>query len=110
MHRFRKFIDQGLNLENVKASDQLETFGIKCTTLPDPPEEFDEFEFNTDYSAQMNVVIGVAIESWKIKRVLFGLSDKEDPDSFRGLSESQLEELLARKGDQLVRFFEFITQ
>lgn len=110
MHRFRKFIDQGLNLENVKASDQLEAFGIRCTTLPDPPEEFDEFEFSTDYSEQMNVVIGVAIESGKMKRVLFGLSDKDDPDSFIGLSKTQLEQLLERKGDQLVRFFEFITQ
>ncbi len=57
----------------------------------------------------MDIAIAVAIELGKIKRILFGLSDKQDPDSFRGLSESQREEFLARKGDQLVDFFEYIT-
>jgi hypothetical protein len=110
MQRFRKYVDKSLNLGNVKNSNQLAAFGIICTSLPDPPEEFDEFEFNTGYSEQMDVVMGVAIELGKIKRVLFGLSDKNDPDMFKGMSESQLEEFLALKGDQLVGFFEYITQ
>jgi hypothetical protein len=58
----------------------------------------------------MDVVMGVATELGKIKRVLFGLSDKNDPDMFKGMSESELEEFLALKGDQLVGFFEYITQ
>jgi hypothetical protein len=110
MQRFKKFIDQSLNLENIKNSDQLSAFGITCTTLPDPPEEFDEFEFKTGFSEQMDVVIGVAIEMGKVKRILLGLSEKNDPDSFIALSESQLEEFLTQRGDQLVGFFEFIAQ
>ena len=110
MKRFRKYIDKSLNMDNVKNADRLSVFGITCASLPDPPEEFDEFEFNTDFSEEMNVVIGVAVEMGNIKRVLFGLSDKKDPDSFAGLSESQLEEFLARKGDHLVEFLEYITQ
>ncbi len=110
MKRFRKFIDKSLNVGNVKNSDQLAAFGITCRFLPDPPEEFDEFEFITDFSEQMDVLIGVAIELGEIKRVLFGLTDKKDPDSFVALSDSQREELLAQRGDQLVGFFEYITQ
>ena len=109
MKRFRKYIDQSINLENVKNGDRLAGFGISCRAMSDPPEEFDEFEFTTDFSEQMDVVICVAIELGKIKRVLFGLSDRKDPDSFSGLSESQLEELLDRKGDQLAGFLEYIT-
>lgn len=110
MQRFKKFIDQSLNSENIINSDQLSAFGITCTTLPDPPEEFDEFEFKTAFSEQMDVVIGVAIEMGKVKRILLGLSEKNDPDSFMALSESQLEDFLSQRGDQLLGFFEFITQ
>jgi hypothetical protein len=41
---------------------------------------------------------------------MFSLADKEDPDMIKGLTESQLKELLAEKGDQLIGFFEYITQ
>jgi hypothetical protein len=41
---------------------------------------------------------------------MFSLTDKEDPDIFRGLTESQIKDLLAQRGDSLVRFFEYITQ
>jgi len=110
MQRFKKFIDQSLNSENIKNADQLSAFGVTCTTLPDPPEEFDEFEFKTGLTEQMDVVIGVAIEMGKVKRILLGMSEKNDPDSFMALPESQLEELLTQRGDQLIGFFEFITQ
>ncbi len=110
MQRFKKFIDQHLHSENIKNSDQLSAFGVTCTTMPDPPEEFDEFEFKTAFSEHMDAVIGVAIEMGKVKRILLGLSGKNDPDSFMALSDTQLEEFLARRGDQLVEFFKFITQ
>ena len=110
MQRFRKFIDRSLNVGKVKDTKQLSAFGIACATLPDPPEEFDEFEFKTVFSEDMDILMGVAIELGTIKRILFGLSDKNDPDSFKALSESQLQDLLAQKGDQFVEFFEYITQ
>lgn len=49
MLRFKKYINKDLRLENVKNSNQLQTFGITCGHLPDPPEDFDEFEFTTDF-------------------------------------------------------------
>lgn len=110
MQRFKMFIDRDINLDNVNKEERLSAFGITAEVLPDPPEEFDEFEFRTGYSDEMDVIIGVAIEMGKVKRVLFGLSKKNDPDSFMALTEDQLKELLAQRGDQLVEFFEFITQ
>ncbi|MEW6002779.1 MAG: hypothetical protein AB1638_09070, partial [Nitrospirota bacterium] len=109
MQRFKKYIDKELKLANVKDSDQLETFGIICTTLPDPPEDFDEFEFTTDYGGQ-NVVIGVAVQEGKIKRVMFVLADEKEPDVLRPFTEAQLKDFLDQRGEQLVGFFEYITQ
>ncbi len=109
MQRFRKYIDKNLNTENTKNPSQLNVFGITGKHLPDPPEEFDEFEFATDLSGQ-KIHIGVAVQMGKIKRIMFSLADKEDPDMIKGLTESQLKDLLAEKGDQLINFFEYITQ
>jgi hypothetical protein len=108
MQRFRKYIDKDLNTENVKNLGHLNAFGITGKHLPDPPEEFDEFEFSTDFSGQ-DIQIGVAVQMGKIKRIMLSLADKEDPDMVKGLTESQLKELLAEKGDQLIKFFEYIT-
>lgn len=108
MQRFRKYIDKNLNTENTKNSSQLNLFGITGKHLPDSPEEFDEFEFSTDFSGQ-EIHIGVAVQMGKIKRIMFGLADKEDPDMIKGLTESQLKDLLTEKSEQLIKFFEYIT-
>lgn len=110
MKRFRKYIDSSVNIENVKDSDQLNTFEVTCRYLPDPPEDFDEFEFATDFKGNRDLGIMVTIELGKIKKLLFGLIDPEDPDIIRPLSESQIADLLAQRGNQLVRFFDYITQ
>jgi hypothetical protein len=52
----------------------------------------------------------VTILSGKIKRVMLVLLDPEAPDNVKGLSKAQLEDFLKQKGEQLVQFFEFITQ
>ncbi|AEG15085.1 hypothetical protein Desku_1503 [Desulfofundulus kuznetsovii DSM 6115] len=109
MERFRKYMDKEINPENLKDTERINCLGISCTYLPDPPEDFDEFEFSMDFNEQENIVITVAIESGKIKRVMFSVADKENPYEIRSLTPSQIEELLLNKGDQLVQFFEFIT-
>jgi len=95
MERFRRYFDKTLNIENVKNSNQLETFGIICRYLPDPPEDFDELEFTTDFNGK-NVLIGVAVELGKIKRIMLSLIDPENPDIVRGLTESQVKDLLSQ--------------
>lgn len=110
MQRFRRYIDKNLNTENVKNSSQLDAFGITCRYLPDPLENFDELEFTTDLGGQENVLIGVAVQSGKIKRIMFSPMDPKDPDIVRGLTEFQIKDFLGQKGDQLVSFFEYTTQ
>jgi hypothetical protein len=109
MVRFRTFYERTINQANVKDAGKLRTFGVECTYLPDPPEDFDEFEFRTALG-DLTVVIMVTVEMGRIKRLLFSAADPEDPDMTRSLTEAQLESLLAEKGDQLVAFFEYITQ
>ncbi|MEW6173310.1 MAG: hypothetical protein AB1510_09645 [Bacillota bacterium] len=108
MERLRKYVGKNLNIEKVKDSDTLMTFGIVCRYLPDPPEDFDEFEFTFDFNGE-TVVLLVTVELGKIKRLYFSLADRDDPDVTRPLTEEQLQELLTSKGDQLVRFLDFIT-
>jgi len=109
MRRFRKYFDKTLNVENAKNSDQLYAFGVTCKSLSEPLEDFDEVEFTTDFSNQ-NVLINVVVQSGKIKRIQLTLLDPENPDGIKGLTESQLKDLLTQKGDQLVEFFDYITQ
>lgn len=110
MVRFRKYFDKTLNVENAKNSDQLCSFGVTCKSLSEPLEDFDEVEFITDFANQ-NVLISVVVQSGKItRRIQFTLLDPENPDVVKALTESQLKDLLVQKGDQLVKFFDYITQ
>ncbi|OHE58362.1 MAG: hypothetical protein A2Z47_07555 [Thermodesulfovibrio sp. RBG_19FT_COMBO_42_12] len=109
MVRFKKYIEKDIRLEHVKNIDQLKTFGITPQYVPDTPDEFEEFEFTTDFGEQ-TVSIGVAILSGKIKRVMLVFLDPEDPDNVKALSKSQLEDFLKQKGEKLIQFFEYIIQ
>jgi hypothetical protein len=109
MVRFKKFLEKDINLGNVKNADHLLTFGIMTKYVPDTPDEFEEFEFATDYGERA-VSIGVAILAGKIKRMMIGFIDPEDPDNLVGLSKEQLEDFLNQKGEKLVQFLEYITQ
>lgn len=110
MDRFRRFVDAVLNVENIKNSDQLKSFGVRCTYLPDPVEEFDEFEFRTDFYGKEDVIISFATEMGKIKRLMFGEADPHNPDVVKSMTGEQLKRFLSQKGDEMVKFYEFITQ
>lgn len=109
MERFRKYFDKVVNIKNVKDSNQLRVFGVFCKTFSEPLEDFDEIEFTTEFNNQ-NVLISIVVVLNEIKRIQFTLLDPENPDIVRGLTESQLKDFLAQKGDQIVKFFEYITQ
>jgi hypothetical protein len=109
MVRFKKFLEKDINMGNVRNSDQLLTLGITTNYVPDTPDEFEEFEFATDYN-EKTISIGVAILTGKIKRIMIGLTDPDDPDNLVALSKEELEDFLNQKGEKLVQFFEYITQ
>lgn len=108
MVRFKKFLEKDIKIENIKNSNQLLTFGITTKYLPDAPDEFEEFEFTTDFG-ERTISIGVAILTGTIKRIMIGFTDPEDPDNIMALSKEQLEVFLNQKGEELVQFFEYIT-
>ena len=110
MERFKKYLGKKVNLENIKNEDQLMKFGVKCRYLPDPPEEFDEFEFGLDFKAEQDVAFLVAVEQAKIARLLFGSVDPDNPDIFRPLPEETLRDLAQEKSELLCNFFDFITE
>jgi hypothetical protein len=109
MVRFKRFLEKDINLGNVKNSDQILAFGITTKYVPDAPEEFEEFEFATDYDGRA-ISIGVAILAGKIKRMMIGFTDLEDPDNLVALTKEQLEDFLNQKGEKLVQFLEYITK
>lgn len=112
MERFRKYIGRELNTENIKNSAGLEAVGIRCEYLPDPMEDFDEAEFRTGSGSggRENIVITVATEMGKVKRVMFSEADAGNPDVIRSLAGPALERFLSARGGDLVRFFEYITR
>jgi hypothetical protein len=110
MQRFKKYVGREVSLANVKDSARLSAFGMTCRYLPDPPEDYDEFEFVSDFGGgKENLGFMVTIELMKIKKLLFGMISPEDPDAVRPLTEVEMEELLNSRGDQLVSFVEYIT-
>ncbi len=97
MQRFKQYMGKSVNVNNIKDADQLASFGMICRYLPDPPEDFDEFEFVSDYHGKDNLGVMVTVEMEKIKRMFFGMISPDDPDVVRALTETELKELLDEK-------------
>jgi len=109
MQRFKKYIGKDFILKNVKDSEALRSTGFICNNLLDSIGDFEELEFSSDLSGQP-LLMCVAVLTEKVKRIMFIVSNSEDPDDVRPLSEAELKDFLDQKGDQLVKFFEEITR
>jgi hypothetical protein len=110
MERFKRYIGSTISLENIKDMDGLMAFGVTCRHLPDPPEDFDEFEFGADLGGLKNLGLMVTIESMTIKRIFFGLISPDNPDIVTGLTEAQVHDIFEQSGDTLIRFLDYITE
>jgi hypothetical protein len=109
MQRFKKYIGKDFLLENVRDSEALRLSGFTCDSLPNAIGDFDELEFLSDLNGQ-TVLMCVAIMTGKVKRIMFVLSNRDEPDDVRPLTEAELKAFLDQRGDQIVNFFEDITQ
>jgi hypothetical protein len=110
MERFRNYVGKTVVMEKVKEAVAQNAYGLAGQYLPDPPEDFDEFEFITDWDGENKLALMVTVEMMKVKRIFFGISSPENPDVVRGLSDTELKELLEKKGDVFVSFFDHITR
>lgn len=110
MQRFKQYVGKRIHLSNIKDADRLASFGMICRYLPDPPEDFDEFEFVIDNHGEEKLGLMVTVEMEKIKRIFFGMISPDNPDVVRPLTEDELKELLDEKGANFLGFFEYITQ
>lgn len=110
MQRFKQYMGKSVDIENIKDVDQLASFDMTCRYLPDPLEDFDEFEFVCDYHGKNNLGVMVTVEMEKIRRMFFGMISPDNPDVVRALTESELKELLDEKGENFQQFFDYITQ
>ncbi len=109
MEQLKKYYDSKINLENIKNADRLEDLGFTCRYLPDPPEDFDEFEFVTEVGELKDVALMITVENMEIKKILFGLVSADDPDDITGLSKEQLATISDQAGEKLSQFFSYIT-
>ncbi|MBW2107064.1 MAG: hypothetical protein JRI36_00145 [Deltaproteobacteria bacterium] len=110
MEELKKYIGRTVELDNVKDSARLKELGFTCRYLPDPPEDFDEFEFVADLGGFKNLGLMVTVESMTVKKIFFGLLSPDDPDVVTGLTEEQVQKVFADDADALAQFFEFITR
>lgn len=110
MERFRNYVGKTVVLEKVREAVAQNAYGLAGRYLPDPPEDFDEFEFITDWDGENKLALMVTVEMMKVKRIFFGISSPENPDVVRGLSTTELKGLLGKKGDAFVNFFDYITR
>lgn len=110
MQQFKKYLGREIVLKNIKDKEKLDSYGILCRYLPDPPEDFDEFEFTMDWDDELSLAIMVTIEHLKVARIFWGLFHVDDPDAVRALTEVQQDNFLAEKGDLITEFFSFIIK
>ncbi|MBW2173039.1 MAG: hypothetical protein JRF64_00045 [Deltaproteobacteria bacterium] len=110
MERVKKYIGSAVNLDHIKDAECLKDLGFTCRYLPDPPEDFDEFEFAADLGGLRNVGLMVTIELMVIKRIFFGLISPDNPDIVSGLTEVQVQDIFDQSGDTLFRFLDYITE
>jgi hypothetical protein len=109
MQRFKKYIGKDFILGNVKDTEALRSTGFLCDNIPDSMGDFDELEFLSEWDGKQ-LLMCLAVLTGKVKRIMFVMRNSEDPDDVRPLSEGELRDFLNQKGDQLVSFFESITQ
>jgi len=110
MERLKKYIGVAVNLDNIKDAERLKDFGFTCRYLPDPPEDFDEFEFVADLGGLKNLGFMVTVQLMKISKMFFGLISPDNPDMVTGLTEDQVKDIFDQSGDTLFRFLDHITQ
>ena len=109
MQRFKKYIGRDFLLDKVKDSEALSLTGFICDCLPDSIGDFDELEFLSEWDGK-RLLMCLAVLTGKVKRIMFIVTNSDDPDDVRPLSEVELKDFLDRKGEQLVTFFEDITR
>jgi hypothetical protein len=109
MQRFKKYIGKDFILGNVRDSEALRSSGFACDNLPDSIGDFDECEFLSDFNGQP-LLLCIAVLTGKVKRIMFVVCNRENPDEVRPLSEAELKNLLDQRGEYLVNFFEHITR
>jgi len=110
MERLKKYIGVAVNLDNIKDTERLKDFGFTCRYLPDPPEDFDEFEFVADIGELKNVGFMVTVQLMKISKMFFGLISPDNPDVVTGLTEDQVKTIFDESGDTLFQFLDYITE
>ena len=87
-----------------------EELGIVGRHVPDAPEDFDEFEFGSNFDGFPKSGFTVAVERGLLKRIMFGKFDAEDPDLFMPFSEEELARYIDQNLAVLQRFFATITK
>lgn len=110
MEQLRKYVGRPVNLDHIKDRDTLKGLGFTCRYLPDPPEDFDEFEFLAHLGGIENLGLMVTVESMAVKRIFFGVISPQDPDVVTGLNEVQVKQVFEQSGDALSEFFDYITE
>ncbi|MBC7105137.1 MAG: hypothetical protein H5T97_04295 [Firmicutes bacterium] len=108
MERFRRYFGREVVVGRAKDAARLAEFGVRGRHVPDPPEEYDEFEFTTEFGGR-DVLIMVTVAGGRIERILFTRIDPEDPELTRPLDPDALRDLLAARGDRLAEFFAYLT-
>ncbi len=109
MKRLRQYLDKPLNVEKATDRDRISRWGISVRYAPDPPEDFDEFEFGLDYQGHQDVAFVTTIEKGEIKRMMFGRPDRDNPEILRPMGDDVLADLMEKKVDDILAFFDFFT-
>ena len=109
MNRLRQYLDRPLNTNKAADREQISRWGIHIRYAPDPPEDFDEFEFGLDYEGRQDVAFVTTIEKGEIKRMLFGRPDKDNPEILRPMDDDTIADMMEKRGADILAFFDFIT-
>ena len=109
MKRLRQYLDKPLNIERATDTEALSQWAISLRYAPDPPEDFDEFEFGLDYQDKQDVAFVVTIEKAEIKRMMFGRPKKENPEILLPMDDATIADLMEKKGKDILAFFDFVT-
>jgi hypothetical protein len=110
MERLKKYVGRLIDLAHIKNDQQLGTFGFECRYLPDPPEDFDEFEFVTRAGTIEQLGLMVTVQSMRIAKLFFASIDPQNPDLVSGLTEAQLSTVFEEAESNILGLLDYITQ
>jgi hypothetical protein len=109
MQQFQRFIGRRVDFDRIGKTLHSASSSVTGRYLPDELDDFDEMEFGAGIWEEKEVIFTLVVENGKLARISLGyIPGGGSEDDMMAFTETQLEDVLAVKGEAIEGFFDSI--